>query len=107
MSNCVADAIRKGKNMIRNDEAIWCRLELQCLLTLIKLGQPGPDIQTQANKAGGGEQLSATDFSNNFGGNISAPASSIAAGAIGNAFAKAGMPATAGVIPVYSSADCI
>jgi len=75
-------------------------------LTLTRLSQSGSDLQTQANKAGS-EQVSSTGLSNNFGGNISAPASSIAVGAIGNAFAKASMPATAGVIPVYSSADCI
>ena len=90
--------------MIRNDDGNWSRLELLCLLTLTSL-TVGP--QTQAEKSGSHEQVSPTDLSNNFGGTVSAPASAIAVSAIGNAFATANMPTTAGVIPVYSSADCL
>ena len=93
--------------MIRNEEATWSRLELLCLLTLTSLSQPVAARQTEAEHAQSREQVSPTGRSNNFGGTVSASASSIAVGVIGNAFAKANMPTTAGVIPVYSSADCI
>ena len=94
--------------MIRNEEAKWSRLELLCLLTLTSLSQAAVVASPrQTESAGGQEQVSATGLSNNFGGTISAPASSIAVDATGNALATASMPTTAGVIPVYSSADCI
>jgi hypothetical protein len=91
--------------MIRNGDANWSRLELLCLLTLTKLSEPATALHMRAD--GTQDQVRTTDRSNNFGGTVSAPASSIAAGALGNAFATANMPTTAGVIPVNSSADCI
>ena len=93
--------------MFPNDEATWRRLELQCLLTLMQLKKPGGDLRARAEDVAQDQQVSATYLSNTFGGTVSAPASAIAVGAIGNALAKANMPTTAGVIPVYSSADCI
>jgi len=93
--------------MIRNEEAIWCRLELQCLLTLMKLSQPGVSLQPRTDNTGDHEPMSASGLSNNFGGTVSSPANALAVDAIGNAFAKVSMPTTAGAIPVYSSADFI
>ena len=93
--------------MIRNEDANWSRLELLCLLTLTSLSQTAGDPQNQAERTRNHERVSSADLFNNFGGTVSAPASAIAVGAIGNAFAKANMPTTAGVIPVYSSADCL
>lgn len=106
-SQLSADAIREANEMILNDEARWSRLELLCLLTLTSLSQSAAAQQMRAETADSQEQVSPTDRSNNFGGTLSAPASAIAVGAIGNALAKATMPTTAGVIPVYASADCI
>jgi hypothetical protein len=93
--------------MIRNEDSNWSRLELLCLLTLTSLNQAETGSIASTREPLGEAQPSMTDDSNDFGGRVSAPASALAVSAIGNAFAKATMPTTAGVIPVYSSADCI
>jgi hypothetical protein len=93
--------------MMRNDEAKWQRLELQCALMSISLS--AEPHETSPRSVAGDDLPSAGCSTPTFGGTVTAPANAIAVDAIGNAFAKGatpdGLPTSAEVTPVYSSAD--
>ena len=100
----------KGKVMT-HEEAKWQRLELQCIRTLLGMGLHVAPLRVSASQPADAATHDSPGSTTKFGGTVNAPANAIAVGAIGNAFATGvdldGIPTTAEVIPVYSSADII